>query len=463
MSFLKAEAFNKKYVTRPISRIVSSPKEILPDNLVLPEHAVIHFKADSDNTLGISSNHDLIRVAHGRVYNYNVPELKAVMGHVTKVNISMAPLIKKYYQSHLAMKPIKDIERVAYTTIAPIVMNYSMLPQLYKYQSNTLIVYQEWYNIHQTMWKHIKHIGVNKEHFLIYKLPDVLPSKNELIKYTHDFKPTALIEFQDENALNILELWRILSDEYLTTHFEVSKELVNSITLVFIESGHLVLLKLKDLVEWSYDDKNQAQLGFYKFLDHLISFRNSLKSETIIKEAEVLPNIDEISNDKIFELIKEKGAIGLLSAPEQAALIKLANKHKTIVDPITGNTLDKMNVTNEELILKKEPIASDKATIHDKSMLFSSIQQLQRQYTDGILHKDIVNAVMMLHPAGVIVKDIKVKRKLTVSTKADLYSFQLQPINGPSSTISFTIPVIESDGTFMANGVRYRMDMQKGD
>jgi len=463
MTLLSTDAFTTQFVTRQLNKLSTVSRLRSVDDFELPENAIIHYVSDSDQVLGITKSNDMIR-STSDVYTYHVDALEGKEGHYSKSETTLNALITKYHQFNLGIKRINNLSSVLEKVKQPIVVNYSMLPSLYKYTVSSLSVYYEWLNIRTTIWHHIKEIGSDKLHFIVYKIPEVLITKNDLNKYAHNFKPDALELFTDINNLNLLELWRMLGENNTTLESEMDELLLSKVHIVFIESRHIGIFTLKSFIDWGKSDGSKAKIEFYNFLDNLIAKRSNLESEKLIKEAGEEPEQGEINNDKIHQLINEKAENGLLSTNEKKALLKLSEKHKTVIDPVTGLTLDKIAVKNTELVLKKKPLIKDNNTIFDKSMLYSSIRDLDKQYIEeGLLHRHMIESVMMLHPAGVIVKDMRVKDKMTAATKATVYSFSLQPINGPSSTITFPIPKINPDGTFLAGGVLYRMDKQHGE
>jgi len=463
MTLLNLTNFNTKFLTRPITKIGSNPKYIKPSEFSLPYNSTIHFIADSEQALGIDSAHPLLRNIPDQAYIYHVVDLKHVLGTVSSTNVDVTAYMRKYQKSHLNIKPVTNLDRALSNNKDPIIINYSILPKLNKYTSNTLVVYQEWFNIRATMWDMVNQIDGRREQFICYKMPQVLPTKADLIKYAANFKSSGISDFHTSDTLNILELWRIISTDVESPDLLLSEQALENTNLVFMESGIMVIIQLQELINLATENHASAGNTLYTFLDKLIALRNPIDSNKL--EAETVEQVNEpVDNTAITKLIKEHGSLGYLSEAEQKGLLKLSQKYKTIQDPHgSGVTLDKMVVTPDNLKLDKVQVIKKADSIHDETMLYSAIQELDRKYITEVLPKDIIQTVLMLHPAGVIVKDIKIKQKNTAATKANVYSIQVQPINGAASTIHFTIPVINPDGTFLAGGVLYRMDKQVGD
>ena len=463
MPFIKPLDFDRRFVTR-INKL-TIPRHIFPAALYLPTNSAIHFIAESEQAIGIDSSYNLLRNASGQIYTFHVVTLVHKVGNVSSTHVAPTPLIRRYQKTHLNIRPITNLDRTLSNNPAPVVLNYSLLPRLNKYSNNALIVYQEWFNIRATMWDMVHQIGGRRSQFINYQLPEVLPTKANLIKYAAAFKVGAIGDFHDTNVLNILELWRIISLDVASPVSAIPAETIEHINLVFSESGVLIVVRLQELLEWAQQDNLKAATGFYRFLDKLMELRTPVETTAVVTEdSEKIILEDQPVNTAIAKLIKEQGAVGNLSAAEQRGLFKLAERYKTIEDPHgSGVTLDKLIVTDTDLHVNKAQLLANPHNILDKSMLESTIQNLDKDYIKNVLHKDITQAILMLHPAGVIVKDIKVRNKSTAVTKASTYSVYVQPINGAASVINFTIPIINSDGTFLSGGVKYRMDKQKGD
>ena len=459
--FIKSSDFSRKFLTHATDEGIANPRHFLPNDIVMPQNAVIHYLSESQQVTGIDNDHPLLITALNNIYCYHELKLQEILGSVTPVKINTPELIKRYHKTHLAIKPINNLDRSLSNNTNPIVINYSLLSKLYKYRENVLSLFYEWYNIRKTIWDMVYQIGNRREHFIIYKLPKTLPSIIELNKYAHNFTADGLVEFYTNDTLDLLELWRMFTLNIESVISVISEEVLSHIHFVFIEAGTVTFLRLDELVLLFEKHPTTTTLQLHKFLDKFYSIKSSIS----IKDSDIENiNVDNttVNNSKIISIINEHAEAGLMSSSEQKGLIKLSEKHKTILDPLgSGLTLDKMVVTKENTVFENKHLASKTDNIHDESMLKSSLKELDKHYIENVLHKDIVQTILSLHPAGIIVKDLNIKDKKTASTKTRTYAVQVQPINGPSSPINFTIPNFNADGTFLVNGTLYRFDKQK--
>lgn len=460
MTYLSYGIFNKKFLTRPIEKITTNPIRILPKDFILPFNSLIHFVGESDQSVGVDSTHPLIRNAIDSIFTFHELELEHKLGNVSLTKFDIKKILSRYHKSHLNIRQISNLDKSLSNNTNPIIINYSLLPKLYKYTSNGLLLYQEWYNIRTTMWNMVKEIGNRREQFILYKLPKTLPTKADFIKYVHNFSISGLNEFYDTDALNLLELWRMITPDVESYINQISEEVLSHVNLVFMESGTLSIIQLEDLIEFAEKDYSKAELDLYNFLDSFISLRTKVDTSHDMDGA-----IDQnLYNDKIADIIKEHSKAGVISAAETNGLLKLSQKYKSIPDPFgSGKILDEMVVTPKDLKITNTKIVDKLPNVNDESMLYSSLKQMDTDYINNVLYKDIIQTALSIQNAGIIVKDLKVKQKRTAVTKLNTYAMQVQPINGPASTIHFSIPHVNPDGTFEYCETIYRMDKQIGD
>jgi hypothetical protein len=143
---------------------------------------------------------------------------------------------------------------------------------------------------------------------------------------------------------------------------------------------------------------------------------------------------------------------------------KLAVSYKTMKAPDGITPLaDFMVIKPEDLALKLDMPMPEATAVLDKTMLHSSLNTFDRKYVDHVLHKDYANAVMSLQNAGVAVTNYKIEKQHDILGGYEDHTLKLQPIVGQPSTLRFKLPIVNSDGTYTAGGVKYRLRKQRGD
>lgn len=156
---------------------------------------------------------------------------------------------------------------------------------------------------------------------------------------------------------------------------------------------------------------------------------------------------------------------GLLSGAEYRRLQKLAEGYKSIKDPYgSGETLETaMVIRSEDLMVKPDLNTPDMPEILDKSMLSSTVSNIDKQYIDNVLNKDILNSVLSIQHAGIAVTNYNIDRVVDAVSDFEVHSITVQPTVGRQSTLRFRLPKVQPDGTFISNGSAYRLRKQRAE
>ncbi len=170
---------------------------------------------------------------------------------------------------------------------------------------------------------------------------------------------------------------------------------------------------------------------------------------------------------KIAELADDLSAKGLYSGAEVRRVIGLSQRYKKIKCPLDeSQTLEQyMKIDPESLKIADNKKLTEKPIrgIIDDSMLNYSIQDFDSRYINEIIGKDTVNAFMHFQRAGIAVTDLSMTRVDDYLGSYQIYSLQLTPVIGKASTVKIKIPVIDQNGIFVANKVKYKMKKQRRD
>lgn len=175
----------------------------------------------------------------------------------------------------------------------------------------------------------------------------------------------------------------------------------------------------------------------------------------------------EVSLDKaIMDDVDDMARKGLLSAGEHRRFEKLANRYEQLPSPYNPKESLKTlaTVSAEELVVKEtNTIMEDIPGVLDKSMLSSSLNDMDQRYNREVLPKDIATMVLSLQKAGFIVQGYEVSRVDNYTDSYNLHRVKVIPLQGKATTLRFQVPVINENGSFKAGGVKYRMRKQRGD
>lgn len=179
----------------------------------------------------------------------------------------------------------------------------------------------------------------------------------------------------------------------------------------------------------------------------------------------VYENKDNELEDGILSVCDRLADDGLLSASEYKRFTKLASLYKTLPAPSGGRgTLGEfINIAPEVLKIDKSSSVPDSDTILDKSMLKSSLLDFDERYIEKVMAKDTAAMVLNMQKAGVAITGYSVERVNDVLGGYEMHRVRLTPVVGQQSTVHFKLPLVNPDGTYTSNGVKYRLRKQRGD
>lgn len=156
--------------------------------------------------------------------------------------------------------------------------------------------------------------------------------------------------------------------------------------------------------------------------------------------------------------------MGILSAAEHRRYTTLASSYKSIPSPDGKGTLaDFLVIAPEKLKIEVSPSIPDIATVTDKTMLKSSLHAFDERYIRDVMAKDVASMVMGIQNAGIAVTDYTVETMDDVLGSYEIHTARVNPVEGVASTLRFKLPKISAEGTYEANGTKYRMRKQRGD
>lgn len=157
---------------------------------------------------------------------------------------------------------------------------------------------------------------------------------------------------------------------------------------------------------------------------------------------------------------------GVMAVGSYERFKKLARDAGDILDPLNPKLTinESSNITKEDITIPEVNILPVNSNdMLDKSMNYSSLSKFNEQYIQNVYHKDILNAVMRTQRGGLVIKDYQIDKVETVNDKYNVHKVQIETLKGHTSTLSFKVPVMETDGTFKSGGSRRYMRKQRGD
>lgn len=202
--------------------------------------------------------------------------------------------------------------------------------------------------------------------------------------------------------------------------------------------------------------------------DDFLNTLDAVADDTDVDSTGYKPYVSkEVSGVSVIE--DEGGKLvkaGVMSVGSYERLIKLSKASSDLPDPLNPHKTiaESSLVTKQDTTIEEQTsLKVDSNDIIDESMNYSSLNKYTKQYIENVHHKDVLNAVMGIQKGGVIIKDYQIERIESVNDKYNIHKVQIETIKGHVSTLSFKIPVIESDGTFKSAGSRRYIRKQRGD
>lgn len=188
----------------------------------------------------------------------------------------------------------------------------------------------------------------------------------------------------------------------------------------------------------------------------IIKQENTSGNETTLEEAITVDSGIEKACERFIDA-------GTLSSKEYQRILDKAGTYKEIDNPFgEGKLSDMLEVKPEEVALEEE-VMMDDPTILDKGMAKNTTRQFTRKYIENVLPKDIVSNVVSVQRAGIVVDDYKVEKVIDAANRLQIHTLKLSPVKGRSTTIRFTTPLLDEDGYWTANDIRYTMRKQRVD
>lgn len=166
------------------------------------------------------------------------------------------------------------------------------------------------------------------------------------------------------------------------------------------------------------------------------------------------------------EQVEAQVDYGLLSASDYRNFVRDIETFKTSKDPYGSgvSVLEAKEISTEVLQLNEEKtkiVASD--IVQDKSMLQSSLQSFDHDYVNNVLKKDMLSMVYELQRSGIAIRKHSVEVEHSALGSYESHTLEFKPVDGQVSTVRFKVPVINEDGTFLANSNKTVMRKQRVD
>ena len=249
------DRYFRKHGLRRVRQLATPPIQNFED-IHLPRGSILHYLAETSVDKGIPTDHWAVKTADRLVVSDHVEELgkSAQEGNPRPTTIKARQEIQKYHRRHRKIKRVRNLETNAKDERTLIVVNYALLPDLYRYTKSFYSAYYAQRNIFSTLVENLQAYGKklrDRQHFIPVELPDRLPSLQELRRVEENLTQSYVEDFQDQESLFLLELWRWLGEHRKNSIFSpLDKETLNRTNLIFQHDNHWLLVNLGCLDLW---------------------------------------------------------------------------------------------------------------------------------------------------------------------------------------------------------------------
>jgi len=200
---LKYKVFYKKYAIKSLVYF-RNPKVFKVEDLELPIGSIIHWIPEVENDIGPTAVTPFLIRSEGIATVYHVETLIVTLGKAVKRIPNNSNLSKQYHKSNVKIHKVKQLAMGVSRNRLLLVLNYGFLNHQYKYSPNNMSLYNEWFNLRDTMWNNVAEIGSDRVHLVKYTLPKELPTKAQFQLYLNKMSVAGLKVFNTNEALNLL-------------------------------------------------------------------------------------------------------------------------------------------------------------------------------------------------------------------------------------------------------------------
>lgn len=450
----------------------------------MPQDVVIHYLPQDPTEYGMNINSPIMFEHDRIVLSNHIVELEQKNGKPVELAENPERLVGYYHKRFRKVRRVKKLDTVLSDKKAIIIQDYAILSHLYRYPRIWSSDWNEWSNQRSTVWHHVNAISSedsSKNQVMLLTMPEVLPEYEDFVKMSRwmdkkDVPSKELLEiFKDEDTLSLWELFDFLTNEDSKAPLtKVDKKALVNLFWWIEESGRWSMVSTMDLQEW-FEDKNDGK-KLYDVFENILSQRkvsklslDEVEAEEIVEAKSEKPKTEEEKleiklTESLDGKVGELAASGLLTSGEVKRFEKLSRRFKTIPNPSGDGTLaDLASRPTKEQTSLKETTFKDNKGVAEKSQLKSSLNDYDSKYIEEVQDKDRAAMVLSFQRAGLPLTNYKMDEYQDAGNAFRTYSFQFTPIDGETSTIRVQEPIVRPDGNYMMNGVRYRMNKQRGD
>lgn len=261
-----------------------NPRLKLIRAFVAPKNSLIHMWPDNVS-MGPAPNHPLLKATIDKLYVRHVTELTAEEGKPVKRTMDTNTMAVSLRRQYPQLRPIVSEKSVLRDKTSLIVVNYGMIPRLYRYIRNFKEPYYQWYNLFSTMIETINENAASNDRtqFIPVMLPPSIPTLR-LMKMTEGEIDRRVINlYNGMPSYTIRDIWLYLGDARERSLLNnLSPNAVARTYLVFMDGPYFSVIGLSQLNEWRKAPKEEIDAWIADngetLTDEQLAYLDSIKS-----------------------------------------------------------------------------------------------------------------------------------------------------------------------------------------
>lgn len=447
--------FQRKFSLRE-NQSLTSAKTHKSSAITLPEASALHYRGDSQLERGIQGSNVLVRNFSNRIRVFHDTENYGDLGSPNKKPFQEKREVSLYFRQQRRMSRVPKLSRVLTVERDLLVFDYTFFNQMYRYRESIWNRSYEWQNSFDAMTTRINEVGDQRHHFIHVQMPDILPEQQAFRK-TDELRPVDLEKLGDQSQLTLRHLYAYMDNEGPFTAINNPED----VTICLVQGDDVMFLNLGVLK--SLAEKDGQAVKFYALLTRVVELRTVADTDALedVPEEKDAP---EIPRSPVEQQVAALAQSGALTAGEQKRLLTLDAKIGDVVDPGTGKSLgETARITKEDVKIKSARPNTVNKNVIQESSTGSTVSNLSKDYVEKLMDADMVNSITSIRDAGYIIKGYESTDVVDAMNNYREVKFSIVPLQGKATTLTVRIPNVEDDGTFIIDGVRSTMDLQRVD
>lgn len=212
--------FLKEYGVRTVSNL-QHPRLFSQKKLFLPFESIYHFQADNSAVRGPNSADPLFTRLTGKTFIEHVIELTSYEGNPRVTNQRGPILINNFRKQNRFFKPLLRDEAVRLNQQNTLVLNYNLLPAMWRYQDTYKATWFRWNNERRTFWANVvaAHRRFDYNQFIELEVPErILKFSQFNMLNNGTMTQDLLAEFSNDALLNVFDIFQWLGNKLSLIH-----------------------------------------------------------------------------------------------------------------------------------------------------------------------------------------------------------------------------------------------------